>query len=328
MRRRRAGIVGLSVSLVVLAFAGWLVLNRQYAVDQVSVWVYKPSAAVAAIDQRLSLTEKGKFYFHTTQPAVDAAAQFNESCPQQEAGSAILGCYTTGRIHIYDVPNEQLDGIEDVTAAHEMLHAAWERLDTAERDRIGKLLVAQYETLNDPDLKERIDYYQRNEPGQLINELHSIIGTEQQQLSPELENYYARYFVHRAGVYELYSSYATVFKDLKTRSEALYAELTSLEKQISGASDAYENESKQFTTDITSFNQRARSGGFSSSSQYNAERRALLARQNQLEADRLALNAMIDTYNTKFNEYQTLAFQSEQLNRSIDSTVAPAPTVE
>ncbi len=48
--------------------------------------------------------------------------------------NAILGCYNPSSrdIYIYNVTNSELDGVKEVTAAHEMLHAAWERLSESE----------------------------------------------------------------------------------------------------------------------------------------------------------------------------------------------------
>src|SRR5690606_38163618 len=119
----------------------------------------------------------GVFYFRATHPEIASADEFNQDCPRQEANSPILGCYSTGHIYIYDITNDALDGIEEVTAAHELLHAIWDRMSANDQQRIGGLLRSTYATISNKELKERMDYYQRNEPGQFENELHSIIGT-------------------------------------------------------------------------------------------------------------------------------------------------------
>jgi len=137
-------IVTVALSAMIFVFAGWLFLNRQFAMDQVSVWAYQAPSDVRAIEERLTLTDKGRFHFYAAQPAVANAESFNDNCPRREVGSPILGCYAMGRIYIYNITNQQLDGIEEVTAAHEMLHAAWERLDTSEQARIGALLESHY----------------------------------------------------------------------------------------------------------------------------------------------------------------------------------------
>lgn len=328
-RSRLKLIVAIGTSLLLFGVAGWLLFNQQYVKDQVSVWAYQSPANVKTIEERIELTGTGTFYFHATQPSLAEPEVFNQGCPRQETGSPILGCYTEGRIYIYNVKNDQLDGIKEVTAAHEMLHAVWERMDPTEQKRIGALLRTEYAKLADSDLKERMDYYARTEPGELDNELHSIIGTEVATVSPELETYYARYFKDRQKVLDLHAKYDAVFKNLKSQSDALYGELTVLGKSIETRSAQYNADVAQLSSDIASFNSRADQGSFSSMAQFNSERAALMARSNQLEADRNSINADIASYQDKYSQYQTLSAQIESLNKSIDSIgdLEPAPSL-
>lgn len=320
-------IIAIVASAIIFGFAGWLLLNRQYAIDQVSVWAYRPPTDIVAIEDRIDFSEKGKFYFYTTHPVVAAGETFNKDCPRQEVGNPILGCYAMGRIYIYDITNAQLDGIEEVTAAHEMLHAIWERMGSSEQRKIGSLLRTEYSKLTDGELKERMDYYARTEPGELENELHSIIGTEVATISPELETYYQQYFTDRSKVLALHSKYDTLFRNLRTQSETLYNELVTLGQSISTRSVQYNSDIAQLSSDINSFNARANSGSFASIAQFNQERAALVTRSNKLEAERTAINNDIATYNVKYKDYQALAAQIELLNDSIDSfdDLQPAP---
>jgi hypothetical protein len=324
-------LIGGGISIILLAVAGFILLNQQYVKDQVSVWAYKPTTAVQSIEGRIDFTSKGQFYFYATQPAVDGSDKFNADCPRQEVGNPILGCYTGGRIYVYDVTNTQLDGIEEVTAAHEMLHAVWERTSPDDQARIGKLLQDEYAKLgSNTDLTERMSYYQRTEPGQFVNELHSILGTEIGSLSPELETYYKQFFNDRQKVVDLHGKYDAVFKDLRSRSDSLYSELTTLGASIESRSTQYDADSKQLSTDIEAFNTRANNGDFSSIYEFNSERAALLARSNKLDADRASISADIDTYNAEYAEYQTVSSQIEALNKSIDSIkdLQAAPSVK
>ena len=324
-------IIAGALSIGILAAAGWLVLNRQFAIDQISVWSYTPSSKVQTIEERVDFTAKGKFQFYATQPQIDGSDQFNQDCPRQEVGSPILGCYTgQHRIFIYDVENAQLDGIEEVTSAHEMLHAVWERMSASDQTRIGNLLRAEYQKhTDDASLTTRMEYYQRTEPGQFENELHSILATETQTLSPELETYYAQYFKDRQKVVNLHEAYDTVFKNLTAQSDALYSELTALGISIEARTTQYNSDVTQLSADITAFNTRANSGQFTSISQFNSQRGALLTRTNQVDADRTAISADIETYNAKYKTYQDLSSQIEVLNKSIDSIkeLQPAPSV-
>lgn len=319
-----------SLSIIIVAFAGWLFFNRQYALDQLTVWTYEPTASVQALDNRVQFTDKGLFTFYATKPIVAEPSEFNGKCPRQEAGSPILGCYTAeDRIYVFNVTNAQLDGMKEVTAAHEMLHAAWWRMSESERTRVGDLLTAAYEKTASTELRERMAYYQRTEPEEITNELHSILGTEMGELGTELEDYYSQYFEDRQVVLTLNAKYNTVYKSLYSRADTIYTEMQTLSESINTQSEAYSSNVTQLSNDITRFNARANSGDFNSVSQFNSEKAALVKRSNQLEAQQTAIYADIATYNKMYDEYKTLSSQIELLNNSVDSfkTLREAPTV-
>lgn len=319
-----------TLSIVILLVAAWLVMNRQYVMDQVSVWSYTPSESIKRIDQRVDFTAKGQFYFYATQPEVDGSDKFNQDCPRQEVGNPILGCYASGRIFVYDITDSQLDGMEEVTAAHEMLHAVWERMSPSEQSRIGDLLKAEYRSqINNSDLIERMGYYQRTEPGQFENELNSILGTELTTLSPELEAYYGQYFKDRQNVVSLHAKYDTVFRSLRDRSDALYIDLTALGVSINTKTTAFNSDVAKLAADIEAFNGRAKNGDFASMNQFNTQRATLVARSTEIDAERVVIGADIESYNQKYAEYQRIASQIELLNKSIDSfkDLQPTPSV-
>ena len=324
-------VVGGFVSIALFAAAGFLLLNQQYVKDQIVVWAYTPSSAIRTIEGRIDMTPKGQFHFYATQPTVDSSEKFNQDCPRQEVASPILGCYTSDhRIYIYDITNEQLDGIEEVTAAHEMLHAAWERMSSGDQARVGALLRAEYQKhTDDSGLVERMEYYERTEPGQFENELHSILGTEIKDLGSELQKYYAQYFKDRQKVIVLHGKYDAVFTELRTKTDTLYGELTALGQSIESRTKQYNADVQQLSIDIDSFNSRANSGEFSSLAEFNRERSALVSRSNQIDSSRAAISADIETYNTRYADYQQLISQLEVLNKSIDSIkdLQPAPSV-
>jgi predicted metal-dependent hydrolase len=315
------------VSIVLILITTWLLLNRQYVVDQINVWNYTPSEEIKQIESRTGFTDKGIFYLYASKPQVDGPADFNLNCGKREEKSAILGCYTNRSIYVYNINNDQLDGIEEVTTAHEMLHAAWDRMSESDIKAVSTLLEAQYASMNDPKLKERMDYYARTEPGERHNELHSIIGTEVVSISPELEKYYAQYFEDRSKVTTLYESYNAVFTRLADESDALYARLGVLSTEIDSLKESYQVDATRLSNDIATFNQKADGGGFTSNSEFNRQRALLVTRSNALEEQRSDINTKVQQYNDDHAKYQALVIQSQELNKSIDSTLAPAPSL-
>ena len=316
----------LAFSAVIFVFAGWLLFNRQYATDQVTVWAYQPPTEIQTIEERVAFTDNGKFHFFATQPVISDADSFNKNCPRQETGNPVIGCYAMGRIYIYNITNQQLDGIEEVTAAHEMLHAVWERMSSDERKRVGNLLEAAYAKVGDAQLKERMDYYARTEPGQFHNELHSIFGTEVANLGDELETYYAQYFENRQTVLNLHQQYNSVLVGLRAQAETLATELQTLGGSIAASTNTYNTDIAQLSVDIQEFNSRASSNGFQSQAEFDRERAALVSRTNQLDQQRVTINNDIEAYNAKYDQYQVVAKQIELLNKSIDSIEALDPT--
>lgn len=312
-------VLGFVVSGLLVVLSIWLFVNRQYVIDAVSVWTYSPSSDIEQLASAAGFTTRGRFTFYATRPEVESQADFNKSCPRRETSNPILGCYTTdSRIFIYNVTNEELDGIEQVTAAHETLHAIWARMDETERATLETQLKSAYAKLNDADLKQRMDYYQRTEPGEFTNELHSILGTEVSNLDPSLENYYNQYF-NRATVLAAHDKYSSIYSNLYNRANELSEKMTTLASSIQANQKAYEAKATAYSADVATFNQRASSGQFSSQSEFLAERSGLVSRLNTLNTERDAINTDITTYNSYYGEYQSIASQIEMLNSSIDS---------
>ena len=317
------------IAAVVCVIAAFLLfINRQCVVDQLSVWQYQPSSTVASFVERAGMSDSGKFFFYASQPSVEPAQEFNKKCGRQEEQTAILGCYNGRNIYIYNVTDERIDGIREVTAAHEMLHAAYDRLSENEKKTVDRLLETEYVKLkSDTKLAERMAFYDRTEPGQRSNELHSVIGTEIANISPELERYYAKFFADRSKVVALHAKYASVFSDLQTRSQEITSQLTALNKSIEDDSARYNGAVNQLNKDINSFNDRANNGGFTSNGEFQAERAALAARADQLDVDRQTIDDDVARYEALRQELMGIASQSEALNQSIDSSLAPAPSL-
>ncbi|OYX42299.1 hypothetical protein B7Y94_03775 [Candidatus Saccharibacteria bacterium 32-49-12] len=319
---------GTLISLVVIFATAWLAFNRQYVADYVAVSTFSPTESILSIEDKVDMTDRGVFLFRATQPQVIAADQFNESCQRRETNNPILGCFTGDRIFIYDIDNQDLTGIKEVTAAHEMLHVAWERLSQADRSKLDVLLRQAYEKLATDELKVRIGYYERNEPTEIVNELHSILATEFRDLGPELDEYYSKYFVDRLAVVAQHERYSGVFNGLVEKASSLQKQLETRKIQLESKTTSYEAAVANLSAAIQVFNGRAARGEFSSMSSFYSERSALVAQSNQLESERQSILTLVDEYNTMLADYQQTASQIDKLNQSIDSVKGPAAAPE
>lgn len=311
-----------------LAVSIYLTLNRQQVLDAFHFWTYHPTAEVTAVAQRTAFTDSGLFTFYAVRPEIETGQQFNTNCGHKEQGTAILGCYVNDHIYLYNVTDSRLNGIKEVTAAHEMLHAVYQRMSEDERTQVNALVESEYKKLsNDPAYTERMAFYARTEPGERDNELHSIIGTEVANISPELEQHYAKYFNNRQQVVQLFNSYNSVFLALDKQAKTLSAQLDALSKKIDSDSVQYNADVKNLNQDISDFNQRAATGQFSSESDFSAQRQALQRRVDGVNSMRTLINNEIDRYETLRKQYNETVTESNNLYQSIDSTLAPAPQV-
>lgn len=274
------------------------------------------------------MSDQGRFLFYASEPSILASPQFGQQCPvATEKTATILGCYAAQRIYVYDVTNSELDGIKDVTAAHEMLHAAYDRLSGPERQRVDTLVENEYATLKkDPNFAARVKLYDSIEPGQRDNELHSIIGTEIATISPELENYYRRYFKDRSKVTTLQQRYSSVFTQLQNQSAELIKYLNNLSDTIGTEESDYNTRVAALNAEITVFNRLANAGEISPA-QFTARRKALVLESDALEVLRTTINTQLADYEAKKAELMSISAHVDQLNRSVDSKLAPAPTL-
>lgn len=330
MRASRGGIrasISLAVSIALFLGAIWIVLNQQYIVDRISVLQYSPSAEIVELTNTVDYTDEGRFYFYAAQPIIDGTTLFNKMCERQEKESAILGCYVNNLIYIFDVKNEKLAGVETVTAAHEMLHVAYRRLPASEKERVDELLAQEHAKLNSPDLKGRMEYYERTEPGEKFNELHSIIATEFSDISPELEKYYGRFFNDRQKIVALHDSYNSQFKELSNKQQSLSKELDTLAAEIKQLSEQYNVSVDELNGNISRFNDRAASGYFVSEAEFNTSRGQLQEKSDQLAALRNEVDGKVAQYEAKRVEYNTIVGETNKLQESLDSSLAPPPSL-
>ena len=326
----RGVLVGLAAICIAaqsagLAGAGWALANPRTVSDVLTVWRFEPSVAVADIAQRAGFSERGAFLFEASTPELVAAERFDVLCSRDEPGVGVLGCYTfaEGRIYLFDITNDELADLEVVVAAHEMLHAAWDRLTEGERAALEEPLEAAFAALGpDHELVERIAAYEDVDPRSRVPELYAILGTEIADLPPELEEHYREFFDDRSVVVALWSGINAIFVALEQQLTELSAELERLSAEIDEEQRQAERDADQLEADITAFNERAaRPGGYTSQSAFERDRDELLSRQRALN-DRIdATNAKVDEYNALVEEFTTLNEQAAALDRDLNIDV-------
>ncbi|MDO7881530.1 hypothetical protein [Antiquaquibacter soli] len=195
-----------ALAIIGVLVAIWAVSNTNRIMDQVAVWQYSPSPTIEGYAEATTMTEEGRFLFFASRPMIADAAEFDAQCGIEQSVGAI-GCYRPDfrTIFLYDL-GPGFENVEQVTAAHELLHAVWDRLSDAEQNALEPLLEAEAaKRADDPEWIALMAQYAQIEPGERTNELHSFVGSEFSQISPELEAHYARYFEDREALVALSS---------------------------------------------------------------------------------------------------------------------------
>lgn len=309
-------------------------MHRQQINDHFAAQRFEASVEIVDLTDRLQLTEAGHRIFWASEPTLDASQHFNEQCAQVDHSEEghVLGCYSQGVIHLFAVTDERLNGIVEVTAAHELLHAAFARMGSDERSTFAKKLNKLYKELakEDPVLEERMSVYSQLSPIAFANELHSVLGTEQRELPDWLEQHYAAWFEDRGLIVDFFDDYHAVFDQLKQRSEELQQEMAALREDVETRSAAYDQAVEAFNLEWAEFVRRNEAFEFSDDpDEFYRLRDGFYTRRDALGAEMRSLNADIDRYEQMRAELLELSELNHELEQQLDSELAPpapAPT--
>lgn len=281
---------------------------------------YVPSGEMARIRTDLELTERGEAVFNAAQPVLSSKEEFNEHCRTQGVETAILGCYTGGGIYVYNITDEELNGIRELTTAHELLHAVYAKLSDEEKSALKADLEDVYranEGILAPELKAYNDM-------ERFEELYVRSGTEISDLPDRLERHYAEIFRDQDKIAKYYNSYIKVFNELKTELDSLKAEIDSLNAEYDLKTAEYEDRATWLNTEISEFNTCADIVGcFATEADFYAKRMELVNAQAELDGMYAELNDLIERYNQRVKEYNSDVLKGEELNEKINSSVKP-----
>ena len=317
---------------LVLTIAGVLIYffapNPIYLTsDVVRNWMSKPSNNVEQLVLNLRLTEKGKFIFGAVDPQIENRDVFNSTCKTSEESASSLGCYdpTAQKIHIYLVESEELSGEVEATAAHELLHAAWDRLSTYDRNRLESLLMEVY---NSPEhhaeLAKSTESYG---PMNFMTELHSQVAERIKDLPEALEKHYARYFEDQDLVVSYYEKYSSVFDELLKNAEALSAEIEAGRESLNKQASEYETWLNDYNSRVEKFNSCAEDPDCSLVN-FETQVANFIAESKKLDDAYAAYETALNALNAKIDDYNSNVLHLQTLDRALNSRSAPETKVE
>jgi len=308
------------VPLFVIAGSIYGILHRQQILDYLALRNYTPNHRVISLADDTSMNSGMRKVFYINHPDLEDKTNFRKNCPSTEQ-SIVLGCYVQrDGIFLLDVTDQRLNGVIQVTAAHEALHAQYDRLSRSERTRVNNLTQQFFDQLDDPRIKKTVEQYRSKDPSVVPNELHSILGTEVRHLSPELEAYYGRYFNDRSKIVGYSEKYENIFVSLNdqvdeydSRLRELKVQIESNQKEIEGLNTELEQQKER----LDNLSSSGRTEAYNSAvPQYNAQ----VNSYNQLIA---TTRNLINQYNGIVEKRNAIATAEQELIQSIDSNSLP-----
>ena len=323
-QRRRGGrvwavVVAVVAVAVLLVLAPWDPYRGQAMADQVTIWLSPSPAEISALADATGMSETGRQDLPRLDPGARRRRRLQHPLPGRRADRARL-LHRAG-----DLP---LPGHRRAAAGHQRGHGgardAARRLRTPSRVRAGRGSTRS----STPSWKPcrtttRSSPILQSYPAEShADELHSRLGTEITELTPELETYFGRYFDDRSLVLAEHAHSTAALDAANARIAELTAQLDALGADIEARRSAWDADSADLDADIERYN----AAGWTPTS--DREYRELQNRWDAREAARLALVADIDRYNALVAELNELSAASNELYQELDSMAGarePAP---
>lgn len=299
------------ISLPLLAF--W---QRTAIFDEIRLYNYSAPSSIVKLADETSMMPSMRRLFYVYHPSLNDKTTFNDNCRKNEL-TIVLGCYVDGRgIYLLDVTDSRLSGVEQVTAAHEALHAAYARLSSKERKKVDAMTSAYFSTTTNQRLKDTIELYKKQNASVVPNELHSILGTEIRILPADLENYYKQYFADRLKVVGFSEQYEQAFTDRKNQVAAYDIQLSSLKDQISNLQASLELQESDLISERARMDELESSGQIA---EYNKAVPGFNQKVNSYNKEVDTLTSLITQYNEIVPARNALVSEELELVQAIDS---------
>lgn len=233
-RRRRSLVGRLAAVVSVAAVAWWLTSGVLPGVLRdvdvplldgvVAGRVPEPTPEIAALADEMRLTQAGRDLFYRARPELLGVGEVATRCgtgPRAVGADGAVGCYgylegssvlaSGPTIAIFAPDDARLRPFVVETAAHELLHAAWDELTPDEQTRMTALLEPVVAGLDPADRLHRqlagsVGRAHQNR----ATELFAYVGTQVYPpggLDPALEVTYARWVVDRAALVAVHTGF-------------------------------------------------------------------------------------------------------------------------
>lgn len=303
-------------TFAIVAGAGLAWLERDSLFDMWRLRNYEAPAEIARLAEVTTMSPDAKRLFYVYHPSLEDKSAFNAHCANAER-TIVLGCYIEHHaIYLYNVPDPRLSGVIEVTASHELLHAAYDRLSTEEKTKVDRMINDAAQKITDERLKETIENYRKKDPNIVPNELHSILGTELRDLPDELEQYYSKYFANRKAVVDFADKYKKEFIAREQQVVAMDAQLARIKTQIDELNGQLEREQSSLKSQFEAMQGYKQSGRVE---RYNQEVPVYNQSVSAYNASVNRQKQLILQYNQLVEQRNELAVEENELSKALDS---------
>lgn len=287
------------LTIVIILVIGYLNFYTIY--DDILLIDYKPPEAIVKLAQQDTMTNYARTIFYINYPKLINLNSFYLYCPNKDPSqSIVLGCYhgNEGGIYLLNVSDPTLYGLEQVTAAHEMLHGIYSRLSNQNRNKLDTELMNFYNhDLKNPVIKAQIAIYRKTEPGYVENEMNSTFATECKNLPPALNNFYKQYFTNRQAVVNFNNSYQSQLTNRENIVQKDDIRLNQLSTQINNLTKTLVSQKNQINNLGQQINQLKINGPYAT-----------------YKADVTEYNNLVTNFNNEINnQYKPLVNSYNQL---------------
>jgi hypothetical protein len=287
------------ILIFILLFMIFALNKRQSIYDWVRLIGYRPPQNIVNLANSDTMNAYTRHLFYLNRPQLlPTVISFRQNCPENE-DIIVLGCYHSGQngIFIYNVQDPALAGVQQVTAAHEVLHSVYARLSDQDRKTLdNELQDFDLHGLQNSQVKAEVKLYQQTEPNDVYDEMSCTFGTEIANLPPALNAYYAKYFTNRMAIVGFEQQYQGQLISKQTIITSDDAQLQTMKNNIN-------SDESELTSELNSL---------------NTAQATLLSEQNSNVS---AYNAAIPNYNQQVDSYNSLINTTQSLIRQYNLLV-------
>lgn len=309
-----------------LALLVLLLANRQSVSDWVRLRGYTPPATVEQLATQDTMNSYTRHLFYLNRPQLPTTVTgFRQNCPENK-DTIVLGCYHPDQdgIFIYAVQDPALSGVQQVTAAHEVLHSVYARLSSQDRNNLNKLLEDYYHNgLHVQRVLDEVKLYQQTEPNDVLDEMSCTFGTEIANLPAPLEAYYKQFFTNRAAIVAYEQQYESEFTSRQSAIANDDQQLTGAKQVIDNQQAALDAQLSQINSDQTRLNGLRTAGQTAS---YNAAVPGYNSEVDAYNKGVASLSADIAGYNQLVAVRNQLAGELTTLDKALDTRLTQQTT--